>query len=98
MKRAGDVVGTPDWQLDLMIQNERERVWERLNAEPEINRDQLVKLLTKAIDQVSDASDYVLGISEEVDGTLISSKLDACRNHLDSVWYELRQIMKEVET
>ena len=98
MNRAGDVVGTPDWQLDLMIQNERDQVWEKLNARPEIDCEKVEKLLKNAIDDVSTASDAVFGVSEEADGTYIGSKLYELYNKLDFVWYELRKIMKEVKS
>ena len=33
MKRAGDVVGTPDWQLDLMYETESAQMWAEQNSE-----------------------------------------------------------------
>lgn len=97
MMRAGDCVGTPDWQLDLMIQNQNERAWEKLNAIPEINQEQVLKMLSTAIRDVEDASESVFSVSEEADGTFIGSSLYELYNKLDTIWYELRQIEKEVK-
>ena len=33
MKRAGDVKGTPDWQLDQMIELDRDLAWQEQNKE-----------------------------------------------------------------
>ena len=64
IKRAGDVVGTPDWQLDIMFENESARLWEHLNR-PDPEEDRMKKaavdlraaceFLTFASDRMADA-------------------------------------------
>ena len=84
-----------DWQLDIMIENERDRAWEKLNA-PLFTSEYLVKELKKAIDSVDDADDFLLCAAEEADGTPTGAKIEEIKSKLGGVWYDLKQLLKEV--
>lgn len=97
MKRAGDVIGTPDWQVDLMVQNERERAWERLNAQTVIDYGKTAELIKTVVNDLVGIRDTVGDACCEADGTPVGQRLIEIHDWIDSIREELRHIMKEVK-
>ena len=96
MSRAGDCTKPlADWQLDLMIENERDRAWEELNAAP-FSSEYLVKTLKKAVDSFDDADDFLLCAADEADGTGTGAKIEEIKSKLGGIWLDLKELLKEV--
>ena len=68
IKRAGDVIGTPDWQLDRMYETETERVLEKVYAEGTDYSEQ-IKELEKARETLDKVIDNLLNAEDDLTGT-----------------------------
>lgn len=71
IRKAGDVVGTPDWQLDRMYETETERILEKVYADGPDYSEQIKELetarktLDKVIDNLLIAEDDLIGTEHE---------------------------------
>ena len=98
MKRAGDVIGMPDWQVDLMVQNERERAWERLNAQTVIDYGKTAELIKTVVDELVGVRDTIGDACCESEDTPVGQRLIEIHDGIDSIREELRHILKEVKS
>ena len=93
VRRAGDCNGLPDWQLDLMLQNERETAWEKLNAEDSC-KDEMVRAsesLRKAIKELDDGLDLILSAEDDLYQTPMADKVATYRRRLDYLMMEIKE-------
>lgn len=65
--RAGDVTGTPDWQLDRMYETETERELERQYAGNDYSEQ--IKELEKARETLDKVIDNLLNAEDDLTGT-----------------------------
>lgn len=97
VKRAGDVVGTPDWQLNLMIENERERLWERYNA-PDPSDDQMRKAavhINSAVEFLSITNDRLVDAMDCLKDTTLSDKVRSFLDQLEDIQCDLFEMGKK---
>ena len=85
-----------DWQLDLMIENERNRAWEELNAPDPYDSalKDAAKEMEKAIADLNGAIENLVGASAELDETPNQPKVDSLIEALEEIGCDLRS-MKE---
>ena len=84
MARAGDVVGTPDWQLDAMWQAEAAAEWERLN-EPDPAEKQMKEAAKHISEGLSEIDSGLDKISEAVSALYDTPMADKVQSFLDSI-------------
>ena len=98
IKKAGDVVGTPDWQLNLMYETESDRLWEEQNKQPEdpldsIDMDNLLEascnLNTAKTCDNDNALDWIAKAIELIKGTPEAEKLADIYDRLSDLTYEM---------
>ena len=105
IKRAGDVVGTPDWQLNRLYENESDRMWEEMNrteiSDPldEVDTQNLLSVSThletaKECD-FDFALDWISKSIELIKGTPEADKLASIYDAVSDLSYEMMQIAKK---
>lgn len=99
VRRAGDVVGTPEWQLDLMYENESDRLWEKLNAP-----DPYEKEMKEAAIDIWDAADKLDSAEEELSAafadlydTPLRDSISDYMEKISDIRYELYDLAKKYE-
>ena len=99
IKRAGDVTGTPDWQLDRMYETETECELERQYADGD-DYSGIVKVLGDAEKKLDDVVDDLLYAAEELEkayGSLTSSeKSMALMRKVEGIGCDVRSLAKEL--
>ena len=104
-RTAGMVIGTPDWQLDMMYEGESAEMWEKSNEQPKepldfIEEQKLLGAATKLfVAKTSDLDNALTWISEAVDliaGTPEADKLASIYDAVSDLSYEMMQIQQKV--
>lgn len=91
IRKAGDVVGTPDWQLDRMIENERDQAWEKQNA-PDQYEKQMKEAATdleKAVAAIRIVIDHLSDASVMLTGTPMQAKIYSFIDSIEDMKYDL---------
>ena len=92
MKRAGDVTGVPDWQIDPLAE------WERLNApapDQERKKD-AADSLGEAIKRLSESISWTDSAAFYVDGLPVADKIISLMNSMDDLQNELENLQKKL--
>ena len=92
MKTAGDVIGTPAWQLDLMADEDATRRWNDQNRDPHPAISQLqlsLETLFSAESRIGNAADLLEGIPAEDKALSIIADLN-------DIEFAIRSLIKEL--
>lgn len=95
VRRAGDVVGTSDWQLNRMFESESEKQWEKLNTptDGETLR-QGAKSLGYAINELDEACDCVNEAAENLNDTPEGDKVRSILDEMESILKEMKAMQE----
>ena len=91
MARAGDVVGTPDWQVDAMWEADAAAEWERLN-EPDPAEDQMKEaagLISKGLSRIDDGLGWISDAVAILDGTPMADKVQSLMESIEDLAVDL---------
>ena len=92
MKRAGDVIGVPDWQTDPLAE------WEQMHT---LTHDQERKKdaadsLGEAIKRLSEGISWTDSAAFYVDGLPVADKIISLMNSMDDLQNELEKLQKKL--
>ena len=87
------------WQVDLMIENERNRAWEKLNAPDPYEKvlQEAAKELEKAIERLDKSTDSLADASAELSETPMQAKIDMFIETLEDIRCDLKDIREHWE-
>ena len=91
MARAGDVVGTPDWQVDAMWEADAAAEWERLN-EPDPAEDQMKEsagLISTGLSRIDDGLGWISDAVAILDGTPMADKVQSLMESIEDLAVDL---------
>lgn len=95
MKRAGDVVGTPDWQLDRMYETETAEMLERVYAEDDLPLSDIQAEFSRATYYIGLAVDHLLRAANTADRHGKAKQIDDLIAKLDDdIPFSMSQILK----
>ena len=95
MKRAGDVIGTPDWQLDRMYETETAEILEKAYAEDDFPLSDIQAEFSRATYYIGLAVDHLLRASSTADRHGKAKPIDDLIEKLDDdIPFSMSQILK----
>ena len=99
IRRAGDVVGTPDWQLDRLYETDTERLLEKVYAEDE-DYSSIIKVLDDVDRKLDDVVDDLLYAAEELEKAYqclnSSEKSMELLRKVEGIGCDVRSLAKEL--
>ena len=97
VRRAGDVIGTPDWQLDRMYETDTERVLEKVYAEDEFDDSHVKSEFNIASYHLGQAVDHLIRAARDAERYGMEKPIDDLIEKLDDdIPWEMSQILKQL--
>ena len=105
-RTAGMIHGTPDWQLDMMVEEDAARAWEALNAEPvkpitQISRMKRIQawadIETAITADINNAIEWIAKAYNAIEDTPTGDRLAVIYGQLGEIKTDLLEIQKEID-
>ena len=99
MNKAGDVVGTPDWQLDRMFETDTEEMLEKAYAEGiQIPVTSIASEFSRATYYLGLAVDHMIRAANDAEPFGKHKKIEALIEMMDdNIPFEMSQILKSLK-
>ena len=98
MKRAGDVIGTPDWQKDRMFGTDTEEILEDVYAEDDLPLSDIQSEFCTATYHLGQAVVHLIRAANEAEKYGKHKSIDELIEKLDDdIPYEMSQILKRLK-
>lgn len=95
MKRAGDVIGTPDWQLDTYVETEHANAWEKLNRPSEMQP--VSSKIGEALKMIHKAESLLAEAASMVEGSYFDTRITSLMNSLEDLDFEIDKLNDNVK-
>lgn len=94
--RAGDVIGTPDWQLDRMYETDTEKLLEKAYAESDFDDSHIKNEFSLATHYIGQAVDHLIRAARHAERIGKEKPIDDLIEKLDDdIPWEMSQILKQ---
>ena len=96
--RAGNLAGTPDWQLDRMYETDTEKVLEKVYAEDEIDDSHIKSEFNRASYHLGQAVDHLIRAAKYAEQFDREKPIDDLIEKLDDdIPWEMSKILKALK-
>ena len=95
---AGVKHGTPDWQLNLMVESESAEAWAKANqSRSDFDLHPCIDRLKLAISCIRNAENYLATAAGKVEGSPLDDKIMSLFDELDTFESHVNKQLREVE-